>query len=160
VSVMGPRGIALLSVTGIAGVILAVHGWSQRGTGLIAGQPQPGAPPAAAPSASGSASAAAGPALSSEPYASYSYQVWPGPLSANGKLAMAGFTLSVTGRGGGIALKATNDGQALTSASHFYPGGAKVYVIDSTLGDEGGNVDYNTADDGLVVTNSRGQVLR
>jgi hypothetical protein len=73
---------------------------------------------------------------------------------------MAGFTLSVTRRGGGIAVSATNDGQALKSASHFYPGGAKVYVIDSNLGDEGGSVDYDTADDGLAVTNSRGQVLR
>lgn len=147
----GPRGIALLSATGIAGVILAVNGWSQRGTGLVTGQP--GAPASGPPGA-------AGPALSSEPYASYTYQVWPGPLSANGKLAMAGFTLTVARRGGGIAVKATNDGKALTSASRFYPGGAKVYIIDSTLGDEGGHVDYDTADDGIVVTNSRGQVLR
>jgi hypothetical protein len=155
VSTMGSRGIALLSVTGIAGVILAVHGWSQRNTGLIAGQPQPGA----AQSASGPPGAAAGPELSSEPYASYAYQVWPGPLSANGKLAMAGFTLTVTRSGDGITVKATNDGAALKSASHFYPGGAKVYIIDSTLGDEGGHVDYDAGDDGLVVTNSRGQVL-
>lgn len=156
---MGPRGIALLSVTGVAGVILAVHGWSQRGTGLIAGQPQPGTPPSATASASGPPGAA-GPTLSSEPYASYAYQVWPGPLNANEEQAMAGFTLMVTRRGDGIALKATNDGAAVRSASRFYPSGAKVYVIDSTLGDEGGSVDYDTADDGLVVTNSRGQVLR
>jgi hypothetical protein len=155
-STLGPRGIALLSVTGIAGVILAVLGWSQRGTGLIAGQS--GAPlPSAAPGASGPPGA--GPALRSEPYASYTYQVWPGPLSANGRQAIAGFTLAVASRGGGIALRADQNGQAMRSASHFYPGGAKVYAIDSTLGDEGGNTDYDTADDGLVVTNSRGQVL-
>jgi hypothetical protein len=157
VSTLGPRGIALLSVAGIAGVILALHGWSQRGTGLIAGQPA--AAPSAAPSATGSAGAATRPALSSEPYASYSYQVWPGPLSAEGKLAMSGFALTVTRHGGGISVKAIQDGEAMTSVSHFYPGGAKVYVIDSNLGDDGGSVDYDTADDGLVVTNSQGQVL-
>jgi hypothetical protein len=161
VSTLGPRGIALLSVAGIAVVILALHGWSQRGTGLIAGQPA--APPStassAAPSATESAGTAARPALSSEPYASYSYQVWPGPLSADGKLAMSGFALTVTRHGGGISVKAVQDGEAMTSVSHFYPGGAKVYVIDSNLGDEGGSVDYDTADDGLVVTNSQGRVL-
>ena len=157
-STLGPRGIALLSVAGIAGVALALHGWSQRGTGLIAGQPA-APPPSAAPSATGSAGAAARPALSSEPYASYSYQVWPGPLSAEGKLAMSGFTLTVTRHGGGISVKAIQDGEAMASVSHFYPGGARVYVIDSNLGDDGGSVDYDTADDGLVVTNSQGQVL-
>lgn len=153
-STLGPRGIALLSVTGIAGVVLAVHGWSNRGTGLITGPPGAPAPGTSTPAG------AAGPPLSSEPYASYTYQVWPGPQSANGKQAMSGFTLAVTRRSGGIALKATENGAADTSASRFYPGGAKVYMIDSTLGDEGGTVDYDTVDDGLVVTNSRGQVLR
>jgi hypothetical protein len=75
VSTLGPRGIALLSVAGIAGVVLALHGWSQRGTGLVAGQPA-SPPPSAAPSAPGPAGAAAG-----------------------------------------LAVKAIQDGQAMTSAS-------------------------------------------
>jgi hypothetical protein len=86
--------------------------------------------------------------------------VWPGPLSADGKLALTGFTLTVTRVTGGIKVKAIQDGTAMTSASHFYPGGAKVYVLDSNLGDDGGgNVDYDQTDDGLIVTNAQGQVL-
>lgn len=73
---------------------------------------------------------------------------------------MTGFTLDVTRQAGGISVKAIQDGQAMTAASHFYPGGAKVYVLDSNLGDDGGgNVDYDESDDGLIVTNAQGQVL-
>ncbi|HLH84002.1 MAG TPA: hypothetical protein VKV38_12120 [Trebonia sp.] len=173
-SALGPRGLTVLSVAGIAGVFLGVLGWTQRGTGLVApvaSPPAPVASPSAAPSvsvtappsggASGPAapSAAAGPLLSSEPYRSYAYQVWPGPLSADARLALAGFTLTVTRQPGGITVHAVQDGQVMTDASHFYPGGAKVYVLDSNLGDEGGSVDYNVTDDGLIVTNAQGQVL-
>lgn len=165
---MGPRGLTVLSIAGIVGALLGVLGWTQRGTGLIAPvvAPSPAAspsPPAAAspsPSAtaSGSASpAATGPLLSSQPYAAYAYQVWPGPLTADARLAMAGFTVTVTRRANGITVHAVVDGQT-TGAS--FQGGAKVYVVDSSLGDEGGSVDYNLGDDGLVVTNAQGQVLQ
>lgn len=172
--------MTVLSTAGIAGVFLAVLGWSQRGNGVItptvtgsppaatspaspgaAGTAAPGNSPAAAgPSAAASPSAAAGPALSSLPYASYAYLVWPKPLTAADELAMSGFVLHVTRQAGGISVQATQDGQRMTSVSHFYPGGAKVYILDSDLSDDGGgNVDYNDTDDGLIVTNAQGQVL-
>jgi hypothetical protein len=163
VSALGPRGLTVLSIAGIAGVFLGILGWTQRGTGLVTplvtGSPSAAASPSAGPSAAASPSAAAGPQLSSEPFAAYAYQVWPGPLTADARLAMAGFTLTVTRQPGGITVKAVQDGQNMTGASHSYPGGAKVYVIDSSLGDEGGSVDYNVTDDGLIVTNAQGQVL-
>lgn len=178
--------MTVLSTAGIAGVFLAVLGWSQRGNGVItptvtgsppaatspaspgaAGTAAPGNSPAAAgpsagasPSAAASPSASAGPALSSLPYASYAYLVWPKPLTAEDKLALSGFVLNVTRQAGGISVQATQDGQRMTSVSHFYPGGAKVYILDSDLSDDGGgNVDYNDTDDGLIVTNAQGQVL-
>jgi hypothetical protein len=173
-SAFGPRGLTVLSIAGIAGVCLAIVGWTQRGTGLVAPLISP--PPATAtataspaptpaPTASASATtpspaAAAGPLLRTQPYASYAYQVWPGPLSADGKLALTGFSLTVTSQSGGITVKAIQDGTPMTSVSHFYAGGAKVYVLDSNLGDDGGgNVDYDESDDGLIVTNAQGQVL-
>lgn len=174
---MGPRGLTVLSLAGITALIFGLTGWRQRDSGLVAQPPQlPAAtssptaassPAAASPSATSSAtasaapapSATAGPPLASEPYASYSYLVWPGPVSANGRLALAGFSLTVTRKAGGITVNAIQDGEKMTSASHFYAGGAKVYVIDSNLGDEGGSTDYNTADDGLIVTNAQGRVL-
>src|SRR5579863_4738542 len=33
---VGPRGLAILVLAGIAGILLAILGWSQRGTGLVA----------------------------------------------------------------------------------------------------------------------------
>jgi hypothetical protein len=162
-----------VSIAGIAGVCLAIVGWTQRGTGLVtplittspaqsATAAAPPSPAASSPAASSPAvsSPAAGPKLSSQPYASYAYLVWPGPLSADGKLALTGFTLTVTRQSGGITVKAIQDGTPMTSVSHFYAAGAKVYVLDSSLGDDGGgNVDYDESDDGLVVTNAQGQVL-
>lgn len=169
-SALGPRGLSVLSVAGIVGVFLGIAGWTHRGVGLVApmvaASPSGTPSPAATGSPSGSAAPsqaagpeAAGPLLSSEPYGSYAYQVWPGPLGPDGRLAMAGFALAVTRQANGIVVHAVQDGQPMTGASHFYPGGAKVYVIDSALGDEGGSVDYSTTDDGLIVTNARGQVL-
>ena len=42
----------------------------------------------------------------------------------------------------------------------FYSGGAHVYVIEAALGDDSGNSDFNLGDDGIVVTDARGRILR
>ncbi len=172
---LGPRGFTVLSLAGIVGVCLALLGWSQRGTGLVAGlvptsatSAAPAAsssPASAAPSASGSAAAPSpapslGPALSSEPYASYAYQVWPGQVSSNNRIVMAGFGLNVARKSNGITLNVVMDGQKMTSGPQFFAGGAKVYVVDTNLGDEGGSVDYSLGDDGLIVTNAQNRILQ
>jgi hypothetical protein len=177
VSALGPRAVTVLAIAGFAGLFLGILGWTQRGTGLVTplitappstsassstpASPSTSASPATAASPGTSATAAAaGPLLTSEPYASYAYQVWPGPLTADGRLALTGFDLTVSRQATGIAVSATQDGQKMTSASHFYPGGVKVFVLDSNLGDDGGgNVDYDETDDGLIVTNAQGEVL-
>ena len=161
---MGPRGLTVLSIAGIAGLLFGVVGWKQRGIDTVT------APPVAATSSSAAASspsatataavpasaaAAAGPLLSSMPYASFAYLVWPGPVSADGKLAMSRWKLTVTRQAGGITVQAAEDGQSMASVSRFYPGGAKVYILDSDLGaDAAGNTN-----EGLEVTNTQGQVL-
>lgn len=33
---VGPRGLTVLAIVGISGILLAILGWSQRGTGLVA----------------------------------------------------------------------------------------------------------------------------
>jgi hypothetical protein len=156
--------LTVLSIAGIAGLLFGVVGWKQRGIYTVT------APPVAAtssPAATGSpsdaatatvpasAAAAAGPLLSSMPYASFAYLVWPGPVSADGKLAMSRWKLTVTRQAGGITVQAAEDGQSMASVSRFYPGGAKVYILDSDLGaDAAGNTN-----EGLEVTNTQGQVL-
>ena len=165
---MGPRGLTVLSIAGIVGLLFGVVGWKQRGIDTVTAPPvaatsspaaasSPSATATVPPSATvpASAAGAAGPLLSSMPYASFAYLVWPGPVSADGKLAMSRWKLTVTRQAGGITVQAAEDGQSMASVSRFYPGGAKVYILDSDLGaDAAGNTN-----EGLEVTNTQGQVL-
>lgn len=68
-------------------------------------------------------------------------------------------TISVSRRPAGIAVQAGVTGQPLPSAT-FYAGGQDVYVIESSLGDDSGNVDYDLGDDGLVVTDAHGRIIQ
>jgi hypothetical protein len=158
--------LTVLSIAGIAGLLFGVVGWRQRPLDAVAAPVTASSSPASAtispsPAATGSSSAtgssatAAGPPLSSMPYASFAYEVWPGPVSADGKLALSRWTLTVTRQAGGITVKAAHDGQQMSSVSHFYPGGATVYILDSELSDNAAG----TTDEGLEVTNAQGQVL-
>jgi hypothetical protein len=186
---VGPKGLVLLGVTAAAGLALAAHGWSGRSAGLAPGSlaasgaparasasasaghspgtrspspagraadaaPSPGA--AASPRAS---SAAPGPLLSSESFASYAFQIWPGTPSAAASSALTGLSISVHRTGSGLSVVAGVAGQP-RPAAHFYPGGARVYVIEASMGDDSGNSDYNLGDDGLAVTDSKGRIIQ
>jgi hypothetical protein len=99
---VGPRGLAILVLAGITGILLAILGWSQRGTGLVAP--------------------------------------------------------SVGGPGGAARTSAGVAGQPLPPA-RFYAGGGKVYILESNLGHDSGDLDYNLSDDGLIVTNVQGRIV-
>lgn len=174
---VGRWGIALMVVTGAVGAVLAVHGWSARaavtpplagGSGPAAGAsasaPAPATSPArqspsAAASPAASVQTSAGPLLSSEPYANSAFQVWPGHLSAAAKAALTGLNVSVRKQGSGITVTAGVAGQQ-AGAPHVYPDGARVYVVEASMGDDSGNSDYSLGDDGLVITDSKGRVIR
>jgi hypothetical protein len=180
---VGIRGALVLAAAGIVGIVLAVNGWSARHVGLAAatgGLPASSAPsspaasaapsaapgttgPSPAPSASAShgasPSASAGPLLSSEPFASYAFLVWPGTPGAAAQQAETGLKISVGRLKDGISVTAGVNGQP-APAAHTYVNGAKVYVVESSLGDDSGDSDYNLGDDGLVVTNAQGRVVQ
>jgi hypothetical protein len=185
---VGRWGLAVLAVTGVAGLMLAVHGWSGRGASttpsLAGGTPAaasapasgtarsspsarataspagaPTRPTANAPGAAGSSAPAPGPQLSSEPYASVAFQIWPGPVSSTASQALTGLAISVHPRAGGLAVTAAARGQG-PAASHLYPGGVRVYVVEALLGDDSGNLDYSLGDDGLVVTDAQGRIIQ
>jgi hypothetical protein len=191
---VGPRGFGVLLLAGLIGLALAIVGWSQRGTGLVApsmgglggstpartaapagtsasppasatepsaqASSAPPASPSTQPSAAASPSAtpSLGPLLSSEPYAQFAFLVWPGNPSPTAQQAMSGLVVSVTRQAGGIAVRAGVAGQPL-AAAHFYAEGGKVYILESNLGDDGSNLDYNLGDDGLIVTNPQGRIV-
>ena len=185
---VGRWGLAVLAVTGAAGLVLAVHGWSarsasaspslaggtpaaapapasatarsspsSRATASPAGAPAPSA--ANAPGAAGSSAPALGPKLSSEPYASVAFQIWPGPVSSAASQALTGLVISVHQRTSGLAVTAAARGQG-PATSHLYPGGVCVYVVEASLGDDSGNLDYSLGDDGVVVTDAQGRIIR
>ena len=175
----GPLGLSLLAVTALTGVVLAVHGWSGRHSGLPAGALAGSSPsqtpsarptppgraagpsaPAATPGGPG-ASHAAGPGalLSAQSYAQYSFRVWPGTPSAAGQAALTGLTVKVARHGSGIMVTAGVIGQP-ANAPRFYANGAVVYVVEASLGDDSGNSDYSLGDDGLVVTDAQGRIVQ
>jgi hypothetical protein len=173
----------VLAAAGIIGIVLAIDGWSSRHAGLAAaagglspssaGSAMPSAAatpttsaaprtPSASPApsaAQASPSASAGPLLSSQPFASCAYQVWPGTPSAAAQQAETGLNISVSPVRNGISVTAGVIGQP-KPAAHTYAGGAKVYVVESSLGDDSNDTDYNLGDDGLVVTDAQGRILQ
>ena len=163
---VGPRGATVLLAAAVTGGLLAVHGWSTRQSGLPpgalggAGASSATSAPSPSPSAGGQAGSTTGPGplLSSQGFASYSYQVWPGTPSAAAKSAMTGLSISVHRTASGISVSAGVSGQ--TGAAHAYPGGARVYVVEASMGDEAGSSDYNLGDDGVVVTDAQGRILQ
>jgi hypothetical protein len=171
----GPGGIALLGLAAAIGVILAIHGWSARHTSAALGsvgngpaaataRPSPAhaTPSAAAAAEGGSAPAPAatpGPLLSSQSYAQYAYQVWPGTLGAAARAAEIGLAITAHRQGNGLEVSAGVIGQP-ASAPQFYPAGARVYVIEASPGDDSGTSDYNLGDDGLVVTDAQGRIVQ
>jgi hypothetical protein len=184
---VGPRGVTVLAVSAAVGILLGVHGWSGRHNGLpptLAGPgPSPSAsarqgpssaaptsgqstqgPPTKGPSATASPGPSSpapspGPKLSSQSYASYAFKEWPGPVSGAAKAAATGLVITVRKHGSGIMVTAAVAGQPAPAAK-FYQTGAKVYVIEASMGDDSGNSDYNLGDDGLAVTDSQGRILQ
>jgi hypothetical protein len=180
---VGPRGLAVLVVVALGGIALAVYGWSGRhavltpgslaagSSGTSAAHPAAGGSAARHPRAAHSAApsggagaghvppAKAGPLLSSQSYAPYSFLVWPGTLSAAAKAAMTGLTITVHRTGQGISVTGGVSGQPASSPT-FYASGAKVYVVEASMGDDANSTDYNLGDDGLVVTDSSGRIVQ
>jgi hypothetical protein len=128
---VGIRGGSVLAIAGVIGVYLSSTGWQSRNSGL----------PVQAPT-----TAVAGSLLSSSPYASQSYQIWPGTPSAAARRAEAGLTVTVTRSAGGINVSIAVKGTY--SGSQYYPSGARVYVISPSPGNQS-----------LVVTDAKGRIV-
>jgi hypothetical protein len=176
---VGPRGLLLLGAAGVLGVVLAVHGYGRGvlvagGTsGVVTPQSVPSTtkPPASTttrPTTPGSSTTTSkpsapaqklGPTLASTQYAQYAFQVYPGALSSAAQQALAGFSVHVTPGPTTITVKVISTGSP-TPQSATYALGDKVYFIETTLGDDSGASDYNFGDDGIIVTNAAGRIVK
>ena len=172
----GPPGLALLAAAGLVGVLLAAHGWAHRAAagvpGSLGGRAATTQPPSArAPSTSATRAArpptqagppgpaaTTGPLLASEPFAPYSFVIWPGNPSATAKAALTGLSVNVRRVTSGLSVTADVNGQP-ASPAHVYANGARVYIVEATMGDDSGASDYNLGDDGIVVTDARGRII-
>jgi ubiquinone/menaquinone biosynthesis C-methylase UbiE len=141
-----PWGAAVLAAAGLAGILLAVHGATSGGTARPV--------PSAGARGSGGAS---GPLLSSQPFASYTYRIWPGQRSSAARAALAGLAVTVQPQGPGLSVVAGVNGQP--RSARYYPGGARVYVVEAAPGDDSGSTDYSLGDDGVVVTDAQGRIV-
>lgn len=175
---IGSRGLAVLAVAGLVGVGLAVHGYGHgvvvSGQSGIAGLAATGgsharsSTPGASPTSStqsttqspSAASQKLGPLLSSTSYAPYAFRVYPGPESTQARQATAGFRVQVTPRGGMIELSFSAAGSTQGAQTATFPPSDRVYFVEATFGDDSGDVDYNSGDDGLVVTDASGHVVQ
>lgn len=119
----------------------------------------PAGTPPATPSPAPSATTTVGPTLASQSYAQYSFQVWPGPRSAAANAALTGLSISVSRTSNGIKVVAGVVGQP-PSSPQVYAGGAKVYIVEASMGDDSNSADYNLGDDGVIVTDAQGRILR
>src|SRR5579859_1283153 len=105
------RGLAVLAVTGVVGVGLAIYGYGRgvvlRGPGALASAggslPRSSSSSRAATTSSSTspqsttpASPKLGPLLSSTQYAPYAFRVYPGPESSQTVQATTGFKVDVT----------------------------------------------------------------
>jgi hypothetical protein len=97
--------------------------------------------------------------LSSQQYAQYSFQVYPGKPSAAAQAALTGLSVKVQKASGGLSVTANVNGQA-ASQPHLYRGGVRVYIIEASMGDDSNASDYNLGDDGLVVTDAQGRIVQ
>lgn len=176
---ISPRGLVLLTAAAAVGLVLAIHGWSSheksglpgaltRSASATAGAsasarpdstptagPRASAPPAPSPSSH----ASVGPLLKTQSFAQYSFRVWPGVPSAAAKAAMTGLSVSVTRHVNGLLVRAGVAGQPAGKAA-FYAGGARVYVVEATMGDDSNATDYSLGDDALVVTDLAGRIVQ
>lgn len=177
---LGPRGLLLLGATSVLATALAVHGYGRgtlvaAGTNPVAGVGTGRSPRAVtvhsssasaatsttSPSTSGSAAQKLGPLLGSTPYASYTYQLYPGRESGQARLATAGFDVSVRPSGSGtmtVSISAAGGTQGAQTTT--YPASDRVYFIEASFGDDSGNTEYNFGDDGVIVTSAQGRIVQ
>jgi hypothetical protein len=176
----------LLVASGVLGVVLAVHGYG-AGAGVASGvvspvtrtagpvattganagrhHPAQGTHPAShsttttTPTAPGRTSQKLGPPLSSSAYAHYAYQLYPAP-SSQASAATAGFSVKVTPGSGSFSLSVSAVGTSAAPQTSTYPTGDRVYFVETTLGDDSNNSDYNFGDDGVVITDAKGRIVQ
>ncbi len=142
--------IAVVAVIAAAAVSLALPGHSKT-----APQQQ-----AAINSTQPARANSSGTLFSSTQVSGYSYQIYPGQISPQARAALTGFNMSQYALANGsemvnISLSGTNQQQSIVLKP-----GYKLYIIETTFGDDGYHFDSSLGDDGFVMVDPNGYVVQ
>ena len=93
-------------------------------------------------------------------YAPYSYLIYPGPISQQAHAALAGFNITTTTLQNSsteikLSLIGTGQYQSLILKPNY-----KLYIIETTFGDDGYRFDSSLGDDGFVIVDSDGYIFQ
>lgn len=96
--------------------------------------------------------------LANTQYAPYSYLIYPGPISQQAHAALAGFNITTTMLQNSsteikLSLIGTDQYQSLILKPSY-----KLYIIETTFGDDGYHFDSSLGDDGFVIVDSGGYI--
>ncbi len=98
--------------------------------------------------------------FSSTQYFPYAYQVYPGPTSQQAQAALAGFNITsaaLQNSSTKITLSLLGSGQ---QQSMILKPGYKLYLIETTFGDDGFHFDSSLGDDGFVIVDQNGYLAQ
>ncbi|HUY61310.1 MAG TPA: hypothetical protein VMW49_05490 [Candidatus Dormibacteraeota bacterium] len=172
---VGARGGAVLALSAVAVIAVGAHGAADPGLpgtgarlgpvtsgGTASPTPTPGAggpTPAATAAAQPTPGVRLGPLLQQSQYASFSFQVYPGPRSAQAQAALAGFNLVVHQSGSQIQMVLSLTGGGQPPARRTYASGDHLYFVEANFGDDSAGGEYNLGDDGILATTAQGRII-
>lgn len=98
--------------------------------------------------------------FSSTQYFPYSYQIYPGPTSQQAQLALSGFNITSAIQQNSSAkitltLLGTSQSQSIILKPNY-----KLYIVETTFGDDGFHYDSSLGDDGFIMVDSNGYITQ
>ncbi len=102
---------------------------------------------------------ASAPLLQNSPYAQVAYEIYP-HYAQGAHTAVDGFTFAFRPSGSGVTVTVGAQGQAGTLSRQHFASGDRLYFVETSLGDDQPAVDLNGGDDGLILTDAVGHILR
>lgn len=97
--------------------------------------------------------------FSNQPYASYSYLIYPGTPSSQAQAALSGFTISTTQLQNGSAMITLVLVSTGSNSTVILKPGYRLYFIETSFGDDSFGGESSLGDDGYVTVDPNGYVV-
>ncbi len=97
--------------------------------------------------------------FSSSQYAPYSYLISGGNISSQARAALSGFNMTSTSLKNGTRVIVLSVIGTSISKNFTLASGYKLYIIETSFGDDGLHYDASLGDDGFVVTDPNGYIV-